>query len=200
MANKRIPKRKTARAGIEDAEAVNISPVDGDSVDTEEVDDQKALEDTRNALIKVALKLPFVSDEKRLTTRKISPAQRNWDKERIAGHKVRLAVSLDDMRQRFMYVIEGWASDINRYQWLENNTGIPAASWQNVMLEKQLPTLEMLLIVCLLHPHYTNWLMHGGPLDDVFGCQKYPNKELWDQYKAHREWIRKKRMKKKAEK
>lgn len=200
MANKKIPKRRSARAGVEDAEAVNISPADGDSVDTEEIDDQKALEDTRNALIKVALNLPFVSDEKRLTTRKISPAQRNWDKERIVGHKVRLAVSLDDLRQRFMYVIEGWASDINRYQWLENNTGIPAARWQNVMLEKQLPTLEMLLIVCLLHPHYTNWLMHGGPLDDVFGCQKYPNKELWDQYKAYREWIRKKRMKKKAEK
>lgn len=201
MVSEKIPKREKPRVDVRDIGAANTSPIDGGTVNTEAAeDDQRASENTINALKEFALRMPFISDEERLTTRKIYPAQRKRDRERTLEHKARLAVKLDEMRERFMYVIEGWASDINRYDWLENHTGIPAARWQNVMLEKQLPTLEMLLVVCKYNPEYTNWLMHGGPLDSILIGQQYPDKELWDRYKAYREWVRKKRMARKAAK
>ena len=66
----------------------------------------------------------------------------------IPSHKATLDAKLADFHERFLLLIGLWAADKYRYEWLENHTGIPAMHWQNCLLDKQLPTLGMVLATC----------------------------------------------------
>lgn len=110
--------------------------------------------------------------------------------------------AMETLRERFLYLIEIWASDTHRYAWLEKRTGIPGPRWQNVILEKQLPTLEMLIAVCKHLPPYTYWLMHGKepwkfPNEEALSSLAFasPTAEAWETYQAHRRWIKEHRKK-----
>lgn len=111
-----------------------------------------------------------------------------------------LARDLEELRERFLFVIELWAADKYRYAWLEKRTGIPAARWQNVLLEKQLPTLEMLIVICDALPQYVFWLMQGTRnfkgMENGLLKLDAPSQESFDEFKAHRKWIKQKRKKK----
>lgn len=97
-------------------------------------------------------------------------------------------------RERFIYLIEIWASDHGRYQWLEKRTGIPGARWQNVMLEKQFPTVEMILSVIGYLPDHSYWLLHGMlPTNMLAAGHKAPEPDSWETFRSHREWIKKRR-------
>lgn len=118
----------------------------------------------------------------------------------IPQHKARLATELEELRERFLFSIEMWAADKYRYEWLENHTGIPAARWQNVLLEKQFPTVEMLIVVCHANPAATYWLMRGIPQPLKYGDPGFslagwasPSEETFNAFKAHRKWINEKR-------
>lgn len=125
--------------------------------------------------------------------------------------KAQLAAEQVELRNRFLFVIELWAADRYRYEWLENRTGIPAVRWQNVLLEKQFPTLEMLIVACKNQPQYTYWLMQGDrhklkneDKNDANNRLRmkldYPPQELVDKIMADREWIKQKRRSKKTDK
>lgn len=111
--------------------------------------------------------------------------------------KTYYATKIEEFRQRFLFIIESAAADMYRYEWLENHSGISAARWQNVFLEKQLPTMDMILLALSVRPSYTNWLMHGTatiaedcPIPYV---QSAPSEELFKTYIEHRKWIQQKR-------
>lgn len=121
--------------------------------------------------------------------------------------KEKLAIEVEELRERFMFVIEMWAADRYRYDWLEKHTGIASARWQNVLLDKQFPTMEMLLVVCKNQPQYTYWLMTGiaweisaPPSKKPFLYLMSPRDDLLNQFKIHREWIKQKRKLKAAAK
>lgn len=121
----------------------------------------------------------------------------------IANQKNQLATNRGEqehLRERFLFAIEMWAADKYRYEWLENRTGIPAARWQNVLLEKQFPTLEMLIAVCKHRPDYTYWLMHGTQEKWIREDAKNPSyklegpaEEILNKFKTDREWIKERR-------
>lgn len=106
-----------------------------------------------------------------------------------------------ELRERFLFLVDSWAADKYRYQWLENHTGIPAARWQNVLLEKQLPTLEMLIAICKNREEHTHWLIHGT--QKLFVNEKKnslpfrllsPDEEILAKYKSDREWIKERKL------
>lgn len=117
--------------------------------------------------------------------------------------KAKLEGEAEDLRERFLFVIEMWAADKYRYDWLEKRTGIAAARWQNVLLDKQFPTLEMLMVVCKYQPQYTYWLMLGKEwkiADPTIPhlALDYPAGDILSQFKVHRDWIKQKRKSKKS--
>lgn len=117
----------------------------------------------------------------------------------ISSHQTKLVAEAKALRERFLFIIEMWAADRYRYEWLENHTGIPAARWQNVLLEKQFPTLEMLIAVCKSRPDYTYWLIHGtqqkwvsDPPQPRFVLEG-PSEETLNKFRTDREWIKERR-------
>jgi len=100
-------------------------------------------------------------------------------------------IEVENMRERFLYLVSIFTADRNRYALLQQHTGIPAGRWQNVMLEKQLPSCEMLISVCHALPQYTNWLMHGKQNETP--QHEYPTEENWQLFKGHRQWTKTKK-------
>lgn len=125
----------------------------------------------------------------------------NKDEEETSGTPAipQSTTRLDEFHERFLLLIELWAADKYRYEWLEKHTGIPIVRWQNVLLDKQFPTLEMVLVVCEALPDYTYWLTHGGKQKPKSISDKYPDQEFTNKFIADREWIKEKR-RSKAEK
>ncbi|MCI1042245.1 hypothetical protein [Caballeronia zhejiangensis] len=68
-----------------------------------------------------------------------------------------------ELRDRLLFAADFIAPARGKYSWLEKRTGIAASKWQNLYLEKQLPTVEMLLAVVHLEPHYAKWILTGLP-------------------------------------
>lgn len=124
--------------------------------------------------------------------------------ERQPYTKTKLEQDAEELRERFLYLIEIWAVEKYRYDWLEKRTGIAAARWQNVLLDKQFPTLEMLMSICRYLPNYTYWLMTGREwvinepnIPHLY--LNHPESDGFNQFKTHREWLKRKRdMKKKS--
>lgn len=92
-----------------------------------------------------------------------------------------------ELRDRFLFVIDMWAPSKYQYKWLEDETGISASIWQNVCLEKQFPTLEMLIAIGKYQGKYLFWVMTGGTEHEC------PPEELFKSYISQREWIKQKR-------
>ena len=115
--------------------------------------------------------------------------------EGISREKALLLVDREALRERFRYMIEIWAADRHRYEWLEKRTGIPAARWQNVLLDKQYPSIEMLMIICNNFPNYSFWLMTSRKSLPSYAVPTKPAFEHWEEFKTHRQWILKKRKK-----
>lgn len=111
--------------------------------------------------------------------------------------KIYYSTKIEEFRQRFLFIIEAAAADKYRYEWLENHSGISASRWQHVFLEKQLPTIDMILLALSLRPTYTNWLMHGTAIihEDcpIPYIQSAPSEELFKTFIEHREWIKQRR-------
>lgn len=113
-------------------------------------------------------------------------------------HKEYLSAKVEGLRERFLYIIETMAADKYRYEWLENHTGISAARWQHVLLEKQFPTLDMLAVAIGFAPRYTYWLMHGYPQpsekeEGYIAGPTAPSDMAFNTYKAHLKLTREKR-------
>jgi hypothetical protein len=68
-----------------------------------------------------------------------------------------------ELRDRLLFVADLIAPERGKYAWLEKRTGVSASKWQNLYLEKQLPTVEMLLAVVHLDPSYGKWILTGLP-------------------------------------
>lgn len=117
-----------------------------------------------------------------------------------AGRLERLAKETVAFRERFLYLIDLWAPATQKYQYLEKRTGIPAARWQNLFMEKQMPTLEMILTIPPQWPEHMLWLMTGhvdvpGSLVAALGGQKAPSQKSWEEYQHHRAWLKRKKAK-----
>lgn len=68
-----------------------------------------------------------------------------------------------ELRDRLLFAADLVAPARGKYSWLEKRTGVAASKWQNLYLEKQLPTVEMLLAVVHLGPSYGKWILTGLP-------------------------------------
>lgn len=136
--------------------------------------------------------------EHAMKTKRSEEEERYINDRLIPAYKARLADEVEAIRERFLYIIEAAAADKYRYEWLENHTGIPATRWQNVMFEKQLPTLDMLIVAaCHFRPAYTFWLFHGHlPNEDGFSVsemQTTPSETSLNEFRAIRELAQSKR-------
>jgi hypothetical protein len=67
-----------------------------------------------------------------------------------------------EFRDRLLYLIERWAPDRSKYDYLESRTGIAATRWKNLCNERQFPTIEMVLAVCEHDPRLAHWLLTGS--------------------------------------
>lgn len=128
---------------------------------------------------------PEVTEEARKRQRDAASAQylEQWKKGAVA------------LRERFLYLLDDFAPERGKYQYLESRTGIAASKWQNLYLEKQFPTLEMLLAICSYRRPYSHWLLAGVPptfddLSEDTPARKSPPLERWESYQQHRRWVR----------
>ena len=119
----------------------------------------------------------------------------------IPSLKKQLTTEVEELRERILFIIETWSAEKYRFEWLENRTGISAARWQHVCLEKQLTTLEMIIAICNLQPEYTYWLMRGtqqkwvkeGGEPGMPVELEGPSIERFNKYRTDREWIKERR-------
>jgi len=106
-----------------------------------------------------------------------------------------LASQVEELRVRFLFLVDHIAAVRYRYEWLEKHTSIPAMRWKNVLLEKQLPTIEMLLAIINLHGSSAEWLMCGSipEPNNPFSSLNAPSEAQFNDFKAQRDWINEKR-------
>lgn len=96
------------------------------------------------------------------------------------------------LRDRLIFLLDEFAPSRGKYAYLESRTGISAASWQNLYLEKQMPTLDMILAMSEYRHPYLSWLITG---QDPKGASAQlisaaPSPEEWDKFQNHRAWLR----------
>ncbi|MFN3812376.1 MAG: hypothetical protein ACK4S6_17355 [Roseateles asaccharophilus] len=68
------------------------------------------------------------------------------------------------IHERFNQVLLLTAPTEKRNKWLEDQTGIPASKWMQLLLGRQKCTPEMLEAFCQRWPEYAEWLMTGDVL------------------------------------
>ena len=102
-----------------------------------------------------------------------------------------------ELRDRLIFLLDDLAPSRGKYSYLESRTGIPAASWQNLYLEKQMPTLEMILAMSEYRHPYLSWLITGqNPQGDTAQLMwLVPSSDEWEKFQSHREWLRASRKK-----
>lgn len=74
------------------------------------------------------------------------------------------------IHERFNQVLLLTAPTEKRNKWLEEETGIPASKWMQLLLGRQKCTPEMLEAFCVRWPEHAEWLMTG----EVRAEQKRP--------------------------
>lgn len=89
------------------------------------------------------------------------------------------------LRERVIFL----ATDIapggrGTYKYLEDQTGIPANRWKNVILKRQMPTLVMLMSLMDFRGQYAEWLLTGN--EPTHG--EAPSYERWEGFLKYREW------------
>lgn len=96
------------------------------------------------------------------------------------------------LRDRLIFLLDDLAPNRGKYAYLESRTGISAASWQNLYLEKQMPTLDMILAVSEYRYPYLSWLITGQDPTDASAQQmsRAPTDEKWEAFRSHRAWLR----------
>lgn len=70
------------------------------------------------------------------------------------------------LRERMLFILERWEAGRGRYDYYESMTGIPASRWQNLCLEKQLPTVDMVMAIAMRFPFVAEWLIAAGTADE----------------------------------
>ena len=68
------------------------------------------------------------------------------------------AMSIQD---RFVQLLNSVAPMQRRGKWLEEQTGIPASKWTQLLLGRQKATVEMIEEACGVWPQYAEWLTTG---------------------------------------
>lgn len=100
--------------------------------------------------------------------------------------KERIFQKEDELRNRFVYLAMDLAPQgRGAYKYLEERTGIPSARWKNVMLNRQMPTLAMLISLMDYRREYAEWLLTG----DDSGKGRFPSPEIWEKFLKYREWM-----------
>lgn len=131
-----------------------------------------------------------------------SPSSVENNQQMLSNFRDQLSQDIEELRIRFLYLTESVAADKHRYEWLELHTSIPAARWQNVLLEKQLPTLEMIVAAChYLNNGYAHWLIHGWlpePSEPAYRWKLCaPSEEAFNYFKERRAWLNQMKQEKK---
>lgn len=97
-----------------------------------------------------------------------------------------------ELRDRLIFLLDDLSPSRGKYAYLESRTGIPAASWQNLYLEKQMPTLEMILAMSEYRHPYLSWLITGQDSqgDTAELMWQVPSCDEWETFQNHRAWLR----------
>jgi hypothetical protein len=88
--------------------------------------------------------------------------------------------SIENLRERFIFLANDFAPAGARFDYLEGRTGIAAARWQDVFQRKALPDVDMLVALTLHRRDKIEWLMTGQVAQMI--CQRRPREELWNQF------------------
>lgn len=101
------------------------------------------------------------------------------------------------LRDRLIFLLDDLAPAKGKYAYLESRTGISAARWQNLYLEKQQPTIEMILAISEYRRPYLAWLITGQnpESEELKLMQQAPTDEEWNSFSEHRAWLRKSKAK-----
>lgn len=118
-------------------------------------------------------------------------------KELTEERQVRREKEIRELRDRLIFLLDDLAPATGKYAYLESRTGISAARWQNLYLEKQQPTIEMILAVSEYRREYLTWLFTGKTPneDDPAQIPNAPTDEEWHSFSQHRAWLRKSKAK-----
>lgn len=102
------------------------------------------------------------------------------------------AAESEALRERLIFLCESRAPARGRYDYLESRTGIAASRWKNVFLERQMPTIEMLVALCHYRRDHALWLMTGSAAGDggLLPSHRAPGPEEWHRFTMHRAWLR----------
>ncbi len=95
----------------------------------------------------------------------------------------------EEFRDRLIYLCLSLAPEKGAYEYLEQRTGISAAKWKNLILRRQMPTLEMIMSMCFYRRGYEKWLLWGHTNEGFPDFS--PKKEEWEAYEGLLKWKRK---------
>lgn len=115
----------------------------------------------------------------------------------VKERQVRREKEILELRDRLIFLLDDLAPTTGKYTYLESRTGISAARWQNLYLEKQQPTIEMILAISEYLPEYLTWLLTGRApsKEKLIGAPEVPTDEEWHSFSQHRAWLRKSKAK-----
>ena len=118
-------------------------------------------------------------------------------KKVVIERQVRREKEILELRDRLIFLLDDLAPTTGKYTYLESRTGISAARWQNLYLEKQQPTIEMILAISEYRPEYLTWLLTGRApsKEKLIGAPEEPTDEEWHSFSQHRAWLRKSKAK-----
>ncbi len=123
----------------------------------------------------------------------------------------RLAEEAKQFRDRLIFLCDDLAPERGKYAYLEKRTGIGASKWQNLFLERQMPTIEMVIAILEYRRTFAKWLISGKPaveeavdgggdaggmaaaISEIVNADEAPDGKFWREWLAHREWIREKK-------
>jgi len=94
--------------------------------------------------------------------------------------------SVEQLRDRLIFVLQDVSPHRGRYSYLEEQTGVSANRWQNLFLKRLAPTADMVYATIFLKPQYASWLIFGFP--GVGDCQASPEMDRWLKFNELREY------------
>lgn len=97
--------------------------------------------------------------------------------------------TMNEARERLIFLVEGMTTDRGKYGWLEGHTRIAASRWQNVLLRRTQPTIDMYIAIIGMNQEYSEWLMLGRTGTRMSGAQKEPDEAAWSAFKTHNEYV-----------
>lgn len=86
-----------------------------------------------------------------------------------------------ELRERMIFLLQDVSPHRGRYAYLEAETGLSAARWQNLFLRRLYPSMDMVYAAMhLIKEAYGTWLLHGSKPD--MQKEQQPDEDRWEKF------------------